>query len=1378
MAGWGFSRFWWCGLIVLAALAVGTRPAEAATDDFVSTWRTTTANERITLPLYVTGEYDFRVEWGDGSIDTIKTPAAAHDYVTPGDHVVTISGTLKGWSFSGGGNRLKIVRISNWGDLNFGNFGGAFQGASNLECDATDAPDLTGVTTLKWTFYGASKFNCPLNSWDVSNVTNLFGMFQEATTFNQDLDQWDTGNVLGMSQVFQGASAFNGNISTWDTSEVQDFAATFQGATAFNQPIGGWDVASAIEMVGMFHAASSFNHPLDGWNVSGLQHMNMMFWLASSFDQDLGAWDIHSVAPGTVNYMLSGSGMSPATYGSTLIGWASNGHAPDHLGIESFGIKYACAAVSARQRLMWDYGWTFSGDLPTTTDCLETTWDIPATDPTITLPLQAGGTYNFGIDWGDGASTVITKPADATHIYTAGGQKTIKISGTLNGWAFNNTGDKDKLTKVVDWGNLEVGTAAFHGASNLQSLPTAAPRLTNDLSDAFREAAQLNADLSGWDVSSVTSMANMLDGTALSQDNYNATLIGWAAQGVQSNVTLGARGLRYSCPAMDARRTLTDQQWTITDAGNGCFITTWHTDTAGETVSLPLTATGSYDFTVDWGDGSTPQHITGASASHPSANVGDHELRIWGTLRGWSFREGGNPLQITNVSHWGDVNFGGPGAFENASNLTCTASDAPDLTGVTDLSATFHDAAKFDCPLNGWVVSDVTDMQYMFAGASAFDQDLSGWNTANLTNANGMFAAADAFNGDISTWDTKNVTSMVAMFREAKAFNRDISAWDTGRVTDFTLMFQFATTFDQDIGGWDTGSATNMTGMFSHTANFNQDLNHWDTSQVTTMEAMFAASAFNGQIGTWDTANVTDMTQMFQQAADFNQDISDWDTGRVQRMPAMFAWAEVFNQDLGDWDTSQVTRMDGMFANTAFTQDIGAWDTGNVTRMDDMFSRAQDFNQDISGWDVSAVEQMEWMFDEASRFNQDLRTWNPSHVTTMQNMFYGAEAFDQSLGSWNIGQVTNMAGMLVDSGISTANYDATLAGWASQTVQADVPLDASQMYSCPTQAARDSLTSRGWNITDSGKASCTVLQPGTATFAAQEVGVPSPAATVTLRNAGDHPLLIASTEIIGPDRAMFSATTNCSNLTPGATCAFAVTFTPSSNGQKAATLLLRSDAGSGPDSVTLTGTGISPAMSVTPTTLDLGRVRVGQRATARELRVANTGTKPFTVTAVEAPADFPVTGVCGQLQPGQSCLLAASFSPSRAGPSTGQVTIRTDASFGDRAVAVSGVGVKARQHLRLRLPKRIKLNGVTLITPSGTRTDAGLLVRTRITGGPTAPSAAGETRYFSVLRGPDGKTSVRTYGHADLRLIVKQRARETAAYEPWERTVLYANGRR
>jgi len=249
-----------------------------------------------------------------------------------------------------------------------------------------------------------------------------------------------------------------------------------------------------------------------------------------------------------------------------------------------------------------------------------------------------------------------------------------------------------------------------------------------------------------------------------------------------------------------------------------------------------------------------------------------------------------------------------------------------------------------------------------------------------------------------------------------------------------------------------------MDQLFNNASNFNQDISGWNVSSVTTMGGMFSGTSFNQDIGNWDVSNVTNMVGMFSFNSAFNQDIGDWDVSSVTTMGGMFWGATNFNQDIGGWDVSSVDRMTGMFEGaTSFNQDIGGWDVSRVDDLDRMFANASSFNQDISAWQIPDSDfvdtTMDFMFADASSFNQDLSSWNVSGVTTMNEMFAGA-------------------------GLSTANYDRILIGWAMQDLNSDVGLSAvstaenSGVEYCDSGPFRSYLeTEFNWTIDDAGQAS-------------------------------------------------------------------------------------------------------------------------------------------------------------------------------------------------------------------------------------------------------------------------------------------------------------------
>ncbi|WP_353778480.1 BspA family leucine-rich repeat surface protein [Winogradskyella sp. 3972H.M.0a.05] len=309
----------------------------------------------------------------------------------------------------------------------------------------------------------------------------------------------------------------------------------------------------------------------------------------------------------------------------------------------------------------------------------------------------------------------------------------------------------------------------------------------------------------------------------------------------------------------------------------------------------------------------------------------------------------------------------------------------------------------------------------------------------------------------IDSPDLTNVTSMRGMFRECTSLigTTAFNDWNVANVEDMILLFASASQFNINISNWNVSNVQFMTGMFD------------------------SASIFNQPIGNWNTGNVTHMGGMFSGAEDFDQDLNNWDVSSVEIMAALFANATNFNGDITSWNTNTVTDMLSMFSGAqAFNQDISGWNTSNVYRMFNMFRGAEDFNQPIGIWNVSGVSSMRNMFSDALAFNQDLSNWDVSSVTHMGSMFNGAEDFDQDLSNWNIESLSTASSMFTDSGLSNANYDNLLIGWATLDTMAGETLIPSNInfgggdsQYCLGETARNTLTNPtglNWTITDGG----------------------------------------------------------------------------------------------------------------------------------------------------------------------------------------------------------------------------------------------------------------------------------------------------------------------
>ena len=243
---------------------------------------------------------------------------------------------------------------------------------------------------------------------------------------------------------------------------------------------------------------------------------------------------------------------------------------------------------------------------------------------TITLPLTDEADLGITVFWGDGTSSDITnanRDAAKTHTYASAGIYTVKITGTLKGFQFNNSGDRLKLIDISKWGCFDATTnGCFYGCANLVGSASDAPTLTTiDLTSFFRGctilesigsgwdvssvtnmsymfyyasafnqdigswdvssvtnmgsmfsfASAFNQDISGWDISLVTTFADFLKSSAFNKTNYDLLLVAWNA-GAHQEIVLNfhAGNAHYSAGApATARGELVADGWVITDGG-------------------------------------------------------------------------------------------------------------------------------------------------------------------------------------------------------------------------------------------------------------------------------------------------------------------------------------------------------------------------------------------------------------------------------------------------------------------------------------------------------------------------------------------------------------------------------------------------------------------------------------------------------------------------------------------------------------------------------------------------------------------------------------------------------------------------------------------
>ena len=468
--------------------------------------------------------------------------------------------------------------------------------------------------------------------------------------------------------------------------------------------------------------------------------------------------------------------------------------------------------------------------------------------------------------------------------------------------------------------------------------------------------------------------------------------------------------------------------------GSNPFISTW--DTQGTSnITLPLYSGGTYNFTVDWGDGNKDK-ITSYNQSEATHNYsvdGTYEVKISGQYTHFNFDLANikTPNRLIKISQIGDgltIN-SCHRAFSGCVNFTTiSATDFYDkvIALYSDLGNLFYNCSKLDTIYNieNWNMSHVVRMDFMFYSCSAFNLDISNWDVSNVITFGSTFDRCIIFNQPIGNWDVSNADIFSFMLAHNPSFNQPLNNWvfkATGGV-DLQYIVTDCTTFNQPLNLWDMSKVDSIKGIFRGCTNFNQDIDSWDVSNVSNFQDVFrAASSFSYAIPSWDTVKATNMSWMFNGTTSFNHPLSHFKTGLVTTFKAMFQ-NSLFNQPINNWDTSKVTNMNNTFNGCPFNQPLNLWDTSKVTDMTSMFDGTSAFNQDISDWSFVSV--------------------------TIANV------------------------MLRNSAFNTVNYDLLLNSLSLQILLPNVQLGANNTsYTIAnSQAARDILTNapNTWDITDAG----------------------------------------------------------------------------------------------------------------------------------------------------------------------------------------------------------------------------------------------------------------------------------------------------------------------
>ena len=295
----------------------------------------------------------------------------------------------------------------------------------------------------------------------------------------------------------------------------------------------------------------------------------------------------------------------------------------------------------------------------------------------------------------------------------------------------------------------------------------------------------------------------------------------------------------------------------------------------------------------------------------------------------------------------------------------------------------------------------------------------------------------------------------------------------------------------------------------------------------------------------------------------------------------------------------------------------------------------------------------------------------------------GVTAAAKTVTLKNVGTTSLTITTIAITGTNTGDFAQThtcgssLAASASCTISVTFKPTASGARSA-SLSITDNAAASPQQVSLSGTGTTAKLSPGSLSFGLVAIGVTSGAKTVTLTNVGTTSLTITSIAITGTNAGDFAQSHTCgSSLAPAASCSISVTFKPTANGVRGASLSITDNAAASPQQVSLNGTGTAAKLS--PTSLSFGTEAIGVTSGAKTVTLTNVGATSLTITTIAITGsnagDFAQTHTCGSsLAAGASCTISVTFKPSASGARSGVLGITDNAAGNPQQVTLSGTG--------------------------------------------------------------------------------------------------------
>jgi len=227
----------------------------------------------------------------------------------------------------------------------------------------------------------------------------------------------------------------------------------------------------------------------------------------------------------------------------------------------------------------------------------------------------------------------------------------------------------------------------------------------------FQNCYSLDKQLN-FSINENANLTSMFEGCSFSADNFSYIINNMTTStSFPLNQFIGNIVSEFNLDAVDTIEFFESKGWSLNTLGQKVVYTDFTTDdlvliiNTGSNFRLPTIPTGTYNFTVHWGDGNSDT-ITlwdQLETTHTYSSPGKYAIKIVGTFNGFNFLQ--HPIEapkLIDIYNFGNKSVvSAVGLYANCINLReFSATDSFSFVGVNSLEKMFYNCNYFDDEVN------------------------------------------------------------------------------------------------------------------------------------------------------------------------------------------------------------------------------------------------------------------------------------------------------------------------------------------------------------------------------------------------------------------------------------------------------------------------------------------------------------------------------------------------------------------------------------------------------------------------------------------------------------------------------------------------------